>query len=234
MISKYKHVFFDLDHTLWDFTRNSTEVLITLYKEHELENLEIFSAEDFCKQFHLTNRQLWTTFNQRGLSKESLRSIRFNMILKEFGVEAKELAKKLAEHYLDRCPTMHHVFPYTLEVLHYLKHEKQYQLHILSNGFEDVQYLKLNSAQLTNYFQEVITAEKAGFMKPQKEIFAYAMSITACQPEECIMVGDDLAADIVGARNAEIDQVFFNPGKHAHQETITYEICCLSELFNIL
>ena len=234
MKGKYKHIFFDLDHTLWDFDRNSAEVLVGLYKDYRLSDLERFSEIDFCKRFKEINTSLWTSFNRNELSREKLRASRFEMIFEAFGVKDGQLAHLLGKEYLRRCPNMHYILPYTLEILGYLKNEKKYELHILTNGFEDVQHIKLNSARLTPFFREVITADSAGFQKPDKEIFKYAIEKVCSRNEECIMIGDSLDADILGARESNIDQIFFNPLRVSHQETITYEISCLSEIFDIL
>ena len=235
MKKKYQHIFFDLDHTLWDFERNSSEVLSQLFDEHELGEIGHFSREAFCEKFKEINYQLWNTYNQKLLSKDHLRTNRFNLIFQALGLHKQEkMAQKLSEEYMSRCPSMPYVFPFTEEVLQYLKNEKKYNLHIITNGFEDVQHIKLNSSRLTPYFQQVITADLAGCQKPDRKIFDFAISRVSCKEDECVMIGDNLEADIIGARNASIDQIFFNPSKASHGETITYEISCLSELLKIL
>lgn len=230
----YKHVFFDLDHTLWDFERNSSEVLWQLYNEHELHKLGVFTKEDFSNQFSLINTRLWESFNVKAIDKDYLRNERFNLVFDALGFKNPDKAKGLAEHYLQLCPAMPHVFPFVQEVLQYLKNEKRYQLHILSNGFSEVQHIKLNSAKIHHYFDEIITADATGFQKPDSEMFQYAFKKIECRETECIMIGDNLIADIQGAKRAGIDQIFFNPNRVSHSQTITYEICCLSELFSIL
>lgn len=234
MKRKYKHIFFDLDHTLWDFERNSSEVLLQLYDDHQLKDLGGFSKEDFCAKFRVINHELWSSFNKKKLTRDSLRSNRFNLVLEALGSGNGNMGQMLAEDYMLRCPTMPYIFPFAQEVLHYLKNEKKYALHIITNGFEDVQHVKLTSSRLSHYFQEVITADSAGYQKPDKEIFDYALTKTCCLNEECLMIGDNLEVDIIGAKNARIDQVFFNPLKMSHKETITFEISCLSELLKIL
>lgn len=231
MRKKYKHVFFDLDHTLWDFERNSAEVLGALYDKHKLGP---FTKDAFISQFQVINNQLWSQYNTHTISKEELRNSRFDLILEALGFENSQVSSILATEYLKQCPSMPYIFPYVHEVLAYLKTEKQYILHILTNGFEEVQHLKLNAANISHYFESVITSDVAGFQKPDKEYFSYALSKAFCKCEESIMIGDNLEADIIGARNSTIDQIYFNPGRTAHQETITYEISCLSELFSIL
>lgn len=234
MTRKYSHIFFDLDHTLWDFERNSSEVLCRLYDDHKLFEFGDFSKDDFCNQFRIVNNHLWDSLNNRIIDKEYLRNERFNLVFKNLGFKALPLSKNLGIDYLKLCPTMPHIFPYVQEVLQYLKHEKKYILHILTNGFEEVQHIKLNSAGLSHYFKEVITPEIAGFQKPDKELFRFALQRAVCKEEDCVMIGDNLLTDIKGAKDSQIDQIYFNPSKISHTETITHEICCLSELFTIL
>lgn len=138
----------------------------------------------------------------------------------------------IAEEYLRLCPTKPHVFPYCNDVLRYL--QENYMLHILTNGFADVQAIKLKSAGLTEFFVEVITPDATGHKKPSREIFEYMLEKVKARDEDCIMIGDNLETDIKGARNAGIDSVFFNPLGIKHKEKITYEITCLSELKEFL
>lgn len=233
MSKKYKHIFFDLDHTLWDFEKNSSEVLSQLYDEHHLKAFLPFSKESFLAQFKITNDHLWSLYNTRTISKENLRDSRFNLIFSALAFRNDVLSKRISSEYLRRCPEMPYTFPFTREVLTYLKNEKQYELHILTNGFEDVQHLKLNAARISQYFSEVITSDIAGYQKPEKGYFSYALTKTLGKCEECVMIGDNLEVDIIGARNATIDQIYFNPKRVKHKETITYEISCLSELLLI-
>src|SRR5690606_8096417 len=231
---KYNHDFFDLDHTLWDLDRNSSEVLSQLYDEHNLEAAAPFSKEAFIAQFSLTNNHLWSQYNVRGIIKDQLRNSRFKMVFTALGLNDPQLSNTFSSEYLKRCPQMPHIFPFVHEVLDYLKNEKKYVLHILTNGFEEVQYLKLNAANISKYFNSVITPDVAGCQKPEQEYFTYALTKAVCRCDESVMVGDNLETDIKGAKNAAIDQVFFNPGRLKHRETMTYEISCLSELLTIL
>ncbi len=234
MRGKYRHVFFDLDHTLWDFERNSSEVLGHLYDEHIGEDAVIFSKEALIKQFRDTNNYLWSQYNTRSISKRELRDSRFSLVFKALGHQNDRLSTVFSSEYLQRCPQMPHIFPFVHEVLDYLKNEKQYVLHILTNGFEEVQHLKLNAANISKYFNSVITPDAAGCQKPEQEYFTYALTKAVCRCDESVMVGDNLETDIKGAKNAAIDQVFFNPERLKHRETMTYEISCLSELLTIL
>jgi putative hydrolase of the HAD superfamily len=229
---KYQHILFDLDHTLWDFEKNATEALTELYTSHELARLGGFSVENFCSTFHKVNYHLWHLHQTGDYDQARLRSERFKMIFGELGMAEAQMPLSIAEDYLKLCPSKPHVFPYTHEVLDYLS--PAYQLHIITNGFADVQWVKLESAQLTKYFTHIVTSDDAGFRKPDPGIFRHTLQLIAAAAEECVMIGDNLDTDIAGARAVGIDCIFFNPQGTPHSSETTHEICCLSELKGIL
>ena len=146
--------------------------------------------------------------------------------MKTFGSSQTFLQKAIAFSKAFFSKT--HVFPFTYEVLDYLK--DKYHLHIITNGFEEVQYTKLEQSKLLHYFQHIVTSEQVGVKKPNPEIFRYALVKAVCNPDESIMIGDDLPVDILGAKGIGMNQVYFNPEKIAHQESIDLEISCLSQL----
>lgn len=230
-IKRHQHILFDLDHTLWDFERNSQETLTELYQTFALADLGSFSCEQFCGTFREVNHRLWDLYNRGEYDQARLRSERFHLILTRLGVEEEQVPASMADEYLRLCPTKPHVFPYTIDILKYL--QSRYALHILTNGFADVQALKLKSAGLTDFFVEVVTSD-IGHKKPSREMFEYMLRKIKAQHQDCIMIGDNLEADIRGAQQAGMDCIFFNPLKVEHQEKVTYEINCLSELKNIL
>jgi putative hydrolase of the HAD superfamily len=228
----YQHIFFDLDHTLWDFNKNSFEVLAELYAFHNLAEVVPFSREDLCKMFVMVNDELWSDFVRGTITKHQLRQERFKMVFLRLGACSSLVPASFTDDYLALCPTKSGVFPYTKEVLGYL--HSHYQLHIITNGFEEIQAIKLASAGINHYFSNVVTSETTGYKKPQKEMFYYVLDkIQACVGE-CIMVGDSLDADILGAKNIGMDHVFFNPEGKPHQEKVQQEIQCLSKLMEIL
>jgi putative hydrolase of the HAD superfamily len=110
----------------------------------------------------------------------------------------------------------------------------KYTLHILTNGFLETQHIKMSSSGIEIYFQEIVNSESCGFLKPDKKIFDYTLQKINAHCKDCLMVGDDLDADVIGARNAGIDHIYFNPKKEKHNESVTHEISCLSELLTIL
>jgi putative hydrolase of the HAD superfamily len=228
----YKHIFFDLDHTLWDFDKNSAEALQELYVSFKLSELGGFMADAFVQTFHEVNEHLWSLYSVGKLESESLRNERFGMIFTRLGADAAAVPETLATEYLQLCPTKPYVLPYTFEILDYLK--DHYVLHIVTNGFDDVQAIKMKSAGLSAYFVEIITSNGSGYKKPHPKIFDFAIEKAKACREECIMIGDNLEADIVGARNAGLDHIFFNHRGLRHNEQVTYEIDCLSKLKSIL
>lgn len=227
-MKSYKHIFFDLDHTLWDYERNSNEALGELFLKYQLNERGINSSEHFNLCFEKVNHSLWSDYNKNRISRAGIREQRFLRILNQFKIDDKDLSNKLSTEYLMLCPTKPHLMPYTFEVLDYLK--ENYILHILTNGFNDVQKLKLEKSRLNTYFSTVVTSDSAGYKKPMTSIFKFAIDRAEARKNESIMIGDNLQTDILGARNFGMDTVFFNPKKEKHKSSVTHEIDCLSQL----
>jgi putative hydrolase of the HAD superfamily len=175
---------------------------------------------------------MWRLFHEGKITQQELRVGRFEITLTKLGLAPEQVPAGLHEAFTTICPTKTAVFPYTHETLTYLK--SKYVLHIITNGFKDVQAVKMNSSNLHQYFSEIITSECANCTKPDKKIFEHAMARAGVKATECLMIGDSLEADILGAKNAGIDQVFFNPEKKHHTMRATHEITCLSQLMGIL
>jgi putative hydrolase of the HAD superfamily len=229
-IKKYKHIFFDLDHTLWDFDRNSKEVLHELFEKHELGGKGI-SAEEFITHYIRVNHEMWKLYHLNKIDRDTLRTIRFQKTFTHFKINDQKIMDAFPDDYLQLLPSKKHLFPQATEVLSYLK--KKYELHLITNGFEQVQFAKLNGSGLTHYFKEIIISEKTGYKKPDKEIFLHALQVTSAKINESIMIGDDIEADIKGAINSGLDVIYFNPHKNLHNENVTHEINSLEELKNI-
>ena len=226
---KYKHLFFDLDHTLWDFDANAKESLIEIYALFELEQKGVVPFEDFYKLYKIHNEILWDRYHKGFITGEELKWKRMWRTLLEFKIGDEALARAMSEKFLEILPTKKLLFPNTIEVLDYLA-DKNYQLHLITNGFENTQWKKLNNSGLNIYFTHVVTSESSNSIKPQKEIFDYALNKAGAQLHHSIMLGDYLEADIQGAINAGMDNIFVN---HIHTTTAlqpTYTITDLSEL----
>ena len=228
---KYKHLFFDLDLTLWDFDKNSNEVLVELFSELNLKEAGITDIEKFIAAYKIHNEQLWDSFRKGLVSKEELRTIRFYKVLQDFGIDNIKLANDISEEYLKKGPYKTHLMPHTIDALEYLS--INYKLHIITNGFNEIQLIKLNNCGIRKYFEQIITSDSTGFKKPDKRIFHHSLYKAKAKTKQSIMIGDHLEIDIVGARNAGLDQIYFNPEGKKHNESITYEIKCLKNLMHI-
>lgn len=233
---KYKHLFFDLDHTLWDFEANSRQTLEELYHSMKLELKGVNDFSLFHKNYLIHNDKLWDRYRNGYIKVDELRWKRMWLTLLDFKIADEPLAREMGVHFLDLLPTRKTLFPYTFEILDYLA-EKKYQLHLITNGFEKTQHSKLKYSGLDKYFIQVITSEGSNSLKPHKEIFDYAFKKAGANPEESIMIGDTIDVDILGAVNAGIDQIHVN---HLTKETVlvnnkppTYTVYTLKELENI-
>ena len=231
-MKSYRHIFFDLDHTLWDFEKNANETLHTLFERHNFARFGTFTAEEFIKVYSDINHALWRLYQSNKISQQQLRDVRFVRTLTKLGVPEADVPANISAEFTDILPLKSAVFPFTHDVLDYLK--PKYHLHLITNGFNDIQSLKLDASNLTPYFEEVITSEHSGHLKPDPRMFAHALERTGAAAAESLMIGDNLECDVLGACNAGIDQVYFNPAKRRHFMEITHEISCLSELKAIL
>lgn len=229
---KYRHLFFDLDHTLWDFEANALATLQTLYAELQLEARGVNDFERFYRNYLAHNEKLWDRYRKGYIKQDELRVKRMWLSLLDFKIADDELSKKMSVQFLDLLPTRNILFPYTKEILQYLS-DKNYVLHLITNGFEKVQHSKLKYSGLTDFFKEVITSEGSNSLKPNKEIFDYALNKTGAALKESIMIGDTIEVDIIGAKNAGMDQVFVNHINIQTEEKPTYTVHSLKELENI-
>jgi putative hydrolase of the HAD superfamily len=229
----YQHLFFDLDHTLWDFETNSKETLQELFLLHGLHETITPDFEGFFNLYSYHNKKLWDRYHHGYITQEELKWKRMWHTLLEFKCADEKLSRQLSTEYLEILPGKNRLFPHTLEILEYLK-KKEYKLHLITNGFEKVQWRKLNNSNIGQYFSSVITSELACCLKPNKQIFDFAIGKAGCCYNESLMLGDNLDADIQGAMGAGMDTVFVN---HLREETElkpTYIIYHLKELEDIL
>lgn len=228
----YKHLFFDLDHTLWDFETNAKDTFRELHAQHALHEKGIEDFDAFFNRYSFHNTRLWDRYTKGYIKQDELRWKRIWLTLLDFKLADEALAKEMSVQFLDGLPNRRKLFPHTTEILDYLT-QKNYVLHLITNGFDCVQHSKLKNSNLTGYFKEVITSEKCGSLKPQKEIFEFALRATGADIKESIMIGDNIEADIKGAMAAGLDTVFVN---HINAETDvrpTYTIHHLKELEDI-
>jgi putative hydrolase of the HAD superfamily len=231
-LKKYKHIFFDLDGTLWDLYKNTEEALRQLYVEFGLNE---DSFERFYKRYHYHNEKVWALYRVGKIEKEILRTIRFSRAFDDVSISQTEATvEAFASRFLEVCPRLPHLIDGTLELLDLAKTKASLQ--IITNGFKEVQGFKIEGGGLGGYFQEIVNSEDAGFRKPSKEIFEYAMKKANALASESLMVGDDWDADIIGARDAGLDQAFLTntermqhkltgeaPSRHNYQANYTID-----------
>ena len=221
-------VFFDLDHTLWDFDRNSGLAFERVFQKHQIE----IPVSDFLKEYEPINLVYWKKYREDQVTKEELRRGRLTKAFDVFNLKFPiETIDAMAVCYIEELPLDNHLFKSAFEILEYLS--EKYNLHIITNGFEEVQHLKLNNSGIKKYFKTVTTSEEVGFKKPHPSVFQKAMSKASAVPQKSIMIGDSFEADIVGAENAGMYTLFFNY-KNEEVGTPYLSINELSEIKNHL
>lgn len=200
-----KHIFFDLDHTLWDFDKNSALTFDKIFKVHSLE----LNTSEFLQAYGPINLNYWKLYREEKIDKESLRYKRLKDCFDAIGFKVSdEIIYQLSEDYITYLTTFTHLFEGTLDVLDYLK--KDYNLHIITNGFEEAQQRKMDNAKISHYFKTVTNSESAGVKKPNPIIFNHALNVSNANPENSIMIGDNYEADIEGAINVGLDVILYN------------------------
>ena len=180
---QYKHLFFDLDHTIWDFEANCRLTLHELYHSLGLKERGVPDFDQFFQYYNVHNNKLWERYRNGYIKVDELRWKRMWLTLLDFKIGDEPLARRMDVLFLDALPTRTILFPYTIEILTYLR-DKGYQLHLITNGFQKTQLSKIANSGIDGFFKEVITSEGSNSLKPHKEIFEYAFSRTGALPEE--------------------------------------------------
>jgi len=230
---KYKHLFFDLDHTLWDFDANARTTLEQLHVDLKLPEKGIHDFDLFHKNYLAHNERLWEKYRNGHIRQDELRLKRMWLALLDFHIADEVLAKQMSELFLQLLPTRTILFPDTIEILQYLK-DKGYGLHLITNGFEETQHNKLKHSGLDIFFKVVVTSECSNSLKPQKEIFEYALTKTGAKVKESLMIGDTVEVDVVGALSVGMDAVHVNYNGAEQEAEPTYTINHLKELKDFL
>lgn len=209
-----KHIFFDLDHTLWDFEVNSKKTFSYIFNKNDLD----IEFEDFIEVYQPINHRYWKLFREDKVSKAELRYGRLKEAFEAIDFDSNDaLIHLLSEEYITYLANHNALFENAIPVLEYL--QPKYKMHIITNGFEEVQHRKLRNSNLLPFFDEIITSEKVGVKKPNPKIFEYALDITGANNTESVMIGDNFEADILGAKNMGMQVIFckFN-GESATEE----------------
>ncbi len=198
-------VFFDLDHTLWDFDRNSALAFERMFNAHGIG----VQLSEFIKVYEPINFAYWKLYREDRVNKQQLRRGRFKDAFEPFGISyAVEELDILAESYIDELPKDNYLLDGAMEVLEYLS--TRYQLHIITNGFAEVQVLKLNNSCISHFFDTVTSSEEVGLKKPHPVIFETALQKALVSPQKSMMIGDTFEADIIGAEKVGMHTLFFN------------------------
>lgn len=228
-MQQIKHIFFDLDDTLWDYETNSAKVLRELYEEHGLENRSGVRFDIFLPRYRQVNRHMWVKYSNGEISKKQLRDERFANVFAFFGYHEADLFSKLTAQFLERTPREKCLRDGCHEVLEVLS--ARYNLHIITNGFNDVQSIKIDNGNLRRYFRNIIVSEDHSLNKPDEAIFRLAEKMAGAQAGECAMVGDTFESDVQGAINAKWLPIYYNRNPPVKYEGIV--ISNLRELLNI-
>lgn len=233
---KYKHLFFDLDNTLYDFEHNSYLALRSAFNKLGLLSL-ITSFDEYFSVYSVINEALWIEYREQRMPKEILRGKRHIDSLARFGIIPETEATLIDDLYLKEMTGQTELFPCTIEVLTELK-KRGYIIHIITNGFKEVQHDKLHNTGLIKYLTNIYISEEIKAPKPSREIFEHAIKSSNARKKESLMIGDSWESDIIGAKNFGIDQVFFklnnNEVEYGTLGEPTFTISKLDELLNIL
>lgn len=205
MKENIKHVFFDLDHTLWDFDKNSG---LTFKKIFELSHIDV-RLTDFLEVYEPINLKYWKLYREEKVSKANLRYGRLKDAFNAINVEVNDaVINHLSVAYIEHLTTFNHLFEGTFEILNYLK--DKYNLHIITNGFEEAQERKMKNANIRDYFKTVTNSEMVGVKKPNPKIFNFALDLANATADESVMIGDNLEADIQGAEAVGMETIYFD------------------------
>lgn len=227
-LTNIEHVFFDLDHTLWDFERNSA---LTFQEIFVRQGIEI-DLQDFLQVYKPINFRYWELYRNNSVSKEMLRYGRLKESFDSLKFEACDTTINLiANDYVEYLPNNNHLLEGSLEVLDYLS--KGYKLHIITNGFEEVQQKKMKGSGILKYFETITTSEDAGVKKPHPEIFQKALQKSGALANKAVMIGDNLEADIIGASEFGLHAIYLNADNQITQNQFS-QIQKLKDLLNYL
>ncbi len=228
-MNEIKHIFFDLDHTLWDFEKNSALAFEKIFQELNFD----INSQQFMDIYNPINVAYWKLYERNEIDQEALRVNRLKDAFAAINFEVtSEEINAISHLFIEYLTSNNHLIDGTIELLDYLK--EKYTLHIITNGFSFVQDVKLQKSNLTNYFVTITNSEVAGHKKPHENIFQYALSVANASKNESIMVGDSIEADVLGAMNFGMKAVYFNPANDVVLQNEIIHVQKLTQLKNIL
>ncbi len=207
-MTEIKHIFFDLDHTLWDFDKNSELSFKQIFDEQTLD----LDFNTFLETYIPINTRYWELYTANKVDKETLRYRRLKDTFDKLNYNVSDnIIDQISDDYINYLPCHNHLLDGAIELLDYL--QEKYKLHIITNGFENVQHQKLGKSNISHYFDVIITSESINVKKPDPRIFEYAMKQVDTKPEHCVMVGDNYDADVIGAFNVGMLPIYIKQGK---------------------
>lgn len=231
-LKNIKHVFFDLDHTLWDFESNSKATIMELHLRYGIEAFAGCNFEDYFTVYSKINAELWDRYRHNTISKEALRTERFRLSLLEIGYQEEDIPNQIGFDYLDICPTKTKLFPGAISSLEYLN--SKYPVHMITNGFSESQTRKLKHSGLDSYFKELIISDLVGLKKPDPRIFDLALERSGAKAEESVYIGDNYKVDILGGKQAGWNVIWFNVKEDFSDDESIIRIKNLEELQELL
>lgn len=232
ILMPYKNLFFDLDDTLWAFSQNARDTYEEMYQKYEYGRF-FDSFEHYYELYNRRNLELWTEYANGQITKQELNRQRYLYPLECVGAGDATLAKAYEEDALSAIPTKKKLMPHAREILEYLA--PKYNLYILSNGFQELQFRKMRSSDIDKYFKKIVLSDDIGVLKPWPEIFHFALSATQSELRDSLMIGDSWENDITGAAGVGMHQVYYNVSSNARLPFApTYHISNLKELMNLL
>ena len=228
-MNEIKHIFFDLDHTLWDFEKNSALAFEKIFQELNFP----IDAQQFMDIYNPINVAYWKLYERNEIDQEALRVNRLKDAFEaiNFSISTEEI-NTISHLFIEYLTSNNHLIEGTIETLDYLK--DNYKLHIITNGFSFVQEVKLQKSNLTDYFVTITNSELAGHKKPHENIFQYALTLANASKNQSIMVGDSIEADVLGAINFGMKAVYFNPANEQVSHDSIVQIQKLTQLKSIL
>lgn len=233
MPHKYSTVLLDWDDTLWDFRHNAFIALKEVFFKYQLTRY-FADFESFYELYEVHNKLLWKDYAAGKIDKDTLQRERFMYPFRQKGVEDERLARNIGDDFLETTIKQTGLVAYARELVEYL-HTKSYQLIVLSNGFSEVQYRKINASGLASYIDHIVLSEDVGVQKPDPRIYSYAVQLANAPKEQIVMIGDNVETDIKGAYDFGLDSILFDPlQEHKDNPYATYQVIGLKEIENIL
>ncbi|TWP30614.1 noncanonical pyrimidine nucleotidase, YjjG family [Apibacter muscae] len=209
MLKEIKHLFFDLDNTLWDTDRNSKLTLQKMYHEKNIEEKYSLNFSDFYRNYYHRNENLWALYRENKITKQNILDRRFTLTFKEYGIEDRDIQDYFNENFLKKMTENNYLIDGAEETLKYLK-EKNYSLHIVSNGFKEQTYRKVNDTAIKNFVSTITSGEEINKRKPAPEVFHLGLSKANAKAEESVFIGDDWESDIIGSSKIGMQAIYFD------------------------